>query len=170
MQCSKSTVFPYRASQYLPDNGQKEPKPIMPDNAPRANGRQTSKHKAHRHYRAVRSQADNARLPPDYRAGGPIRAPTRLGCFLTCEKQKEDAAVKPKMMVHPSQARCISSPAEQERLAAQDWLFAYGKPKSKAAKRMRALRRKRQAEGWVNLPMWFSPVQVAALKAAKRSE
>lgn len=71
-------------------------------------------------------------------------------------------------MVHPSQARCISSSAEQERLAALDWLFAYGKPKSKAAKRMRALRRKRQAEGWVNLPMWFPPEQLAALKAAKR--
>lgn len=75
--------------------------------------------------------------------------------------------MKPKYMVHPSQARCIDSPMEQERLAAIGWLIAQVKPRTKMAARMRTLRERRRAEGWVNLTLWFEAQDLAAVRAAR---
>lgn len=75
--------------------------------------------------------------------------------------------MKPKMLTHPSYARTIDSPAEVERLLAQGWVIAAPKP-GKAAGRMRRLNSERRAAGWTTRTMWFSPEQLAALKAAKR--
>lgn len=74
--------------------------------------------------------------------------------------------MKPKMMVHGSMARTISSPEEVERLLSQGWLLAAPKPKTVMAKRMRTLRARRRAEGWVNLTLWLSPEDLAAVRAA----
>lgn len=74
--------------------------------------------------------------------------------------------MRPKMMVHPSQARTIASPMEVERLMAQGWVLAAPKPKTAMAARMRALRARRRAEGWVALTLWVDPEQAAAVKAA----
>lgn len=76
--------------------------------------------------------------------------------------------MKPKLLVHQSQARTITNPVEVERLLAQGWLLAKSRPKTKDAKRVRTLRAQRRADGWVSLWLWFSPDQVAAIKAAKR--
>jgi hypothetical protein len=73
---------------------------------------------------------------------------------------------KPKMMVHGSYARSISSPEEVERLLAMGWLVAKPKPRTAMAKRMRTLRARRRAEGWQTLLLWMAPEDVAAVKAA----
>ncbi|KAL0630440.1 hypothetical protein Q9L58_010712 [Maublancomyces gigas] len=72
-------------------------------------------------------------------------------------------------MVHPSQARTIDNPVEQERLLAQGWLIGTPKPKTKDAKRMRLSRAQRRAEGWMSLLLWLSPEDVAAVKAALKT-
>ncbi|MHC8354465.1 hypothetical protein ACYZTL_04305 [Pseudomonas sp. LB3P81] len=74
--------------------------------------------------------------------------------------------MKPKMMVHSSLARCITSPEEVERLLNQGWLLAAPKPKTVMAKQMRSLRARRRAEGWQTLLLWLAPEDIAAVKAA----
>ncbi|MWV11162.1 hypothetical protein F3I62_03545 [Pseudomonas sp. R-28-1W-6] len=76
--------------------------------------------------------------------------------------------MKPKYLAHPSQARCIDSPVEQERLLAMGWLLTKPAPRTKDAKRMRMLRTRRRAEGWVGLTLWLPPDQAAAVTAVKR--
>lgn len=75
--------------------------------------------------------------------------------------------MKPKLLVHQSYARTIDNPVEVERLLALGWLLGKPKPKTKDAKRMRTLRERRRAEGWVNLTLWVDPEQHAAISAAK---
>lgn len=74
--------------------------------------------------------------------------------------------MKPKLLVHPSQARTISNPVEVDRLLAMGWLIGAPKPKTAMAKRMRLLRARRRAAGWVNLTLWMSGEDHAAIKAA----
>lgn len=76
--------------------------------------------------------------------------------------------MKPKLLVHPSQARTISSPVEQERLLAQGWVLAAPKAKTKDAKRMRSQRQQRRLAGWLSIYFWLSPEEVAAVTAIKR--
>ena len=76
--------------------------------------------------------------------------------------------MRPKTMVHPSNARTISNPVEQERLLAQGWVLAAPKPKTAMAKRMRSLRARRRAEGWMVLTLWVDPQQAAAISAIQR--
>lgn len=77
--------------------------------------------------------------------------------------------MRPKMMVHQSQARTITSHEEVERLLAMGWLLAAPKPRTKDAKRMRCLRQQRRLAGWLSLYLWLSPEEVAAVTAAKRA-
>ncbi|WP_129932338.1 MULTISPECIES: hypothetical protein [unclassified Pseudomonas] len=76
--------------------------------------------------------------------------------------------MKPKMMVHPSQARTISSPVEVERLLALGWLIGTPKPRTAMAKRMRTLRAQRRAEGWTVLSLWVDPEDAAAIRECQR--
>jgi hypothetical protein len=76
--------------------------------------------------------------------------------------------MKPKLLVHPSQARTISSPEEVERLLSQGWVLAAPKPKTVMAKRMRGLRARRRAEGWTVLTLWMSSEDHAAITAIRR--
>lgn len=73
----------------------------------------------------------------------------------------------PKLLVHPSQARTISNPVEVERLLAQGWLIGAPKPKTAMAKAMRVLRARRRAAGWVNLTLWLSAEDRAAITACQ---
>lgn len=75
--------------------------------------------------------------------------------------------MKPKMLTHPSYARCIDSPAEVERLLAQGWVITAPKPRTKSAGRMRALRAQRRAAGWANLTLWVDPEQLIAITSAQ---
>lgn len=77
--------------------------------------------------------------------------------------------MKPKMMMHGSLARCISSPEEVERLLNQGWLIAKPKAKTRDAKSMRLLRARRRDAGWLSLLLWLPPEEVSAVKAAKRA-
>ncbi|MDW2777433.1 hypothetical protein [Pseudomonas sp. BEA3.1] len=74
--------------------------------------------------------------------------------------------MKPKMMVHGSYARTISNPDEVERLLTMGWVVAAPKPKTAMAKRMRALRARRRAEGWTVVTLWMSSDDAVAVKAA----
>lgn len=76
--------------------------------------------------------------------------------------------MRPKRLVHPSQARTIDNPVEVERLLQQGWLLAQAKPRTKDAARMRTTRRSRRAEGWQVLSLWLSPDDAAAVRAARR--
>ena len=76
--------------------------------------------------------------------------------------------MQPKMLVHPSQARTISSPEEIERLLALGWVFAKPRPKTAMAKRSRGLNAKRRAAGWKTQQIWMTAEQHAAIKSAKR--
>lgn len=76
--------------------------------------------------------------------------------------------MKPKLLVHPSQARTISSPEEVERLLSLGWVLAAPKPKTVMAKRMRSLRARRRAAGWVNLNIWLDALDLAAVTATQR--
>jgi hypothetical protein len=76
--------------------------------------------------------------------------------------------MRSKMLVHGSQARCISSPEEVERLLSMGWLLAMPKPRTKDAKRMRSQRQQRRLAGWLSVYFWLSPEQVAAVRAIKR--
>lgn len=76
--------------------------------------------------------------------------------------------MKPKLLVHPSQARTISNPVEQERLLSQGWVIAAPKPRTAMAKRMRSLRARRRAAGWVNLNIWLDAEDLAAVTATQR--
>lgn len=76
--------------------------------------------------------------------------------------------MRAKMMVHGSQARCISSPQEVERLLGLGWLLAMPKPRTKDAKRMRNQRQQRRLAGWLSVYFWLSPEEVAAVRAIKR--
>lgn len=76
--------------------------------------------------------------------------------------------MKPKMMVHPSQARSISSPEEIERLLSMGWLIGAPKPKTAMAAAMRTLRARRRAAGWQALLLWVDPEQAAAIAACQR--
>jgi hypothetical protein len=77
--------------------------------------------------------------------------------------------MKPKLLVHPSQARTIDNPVEIERLLSMGWVLAAPKPKTVVAKRMRSLRARRRAEGWLSLYLWLTPGDVAAVAAVKRT-
>lgn len=74
--------------------------------------------------------------------------------------------MRPKLLVHGSYARCISSPEEVERLLSAGWLLAAPKPKTKAAKTVRLSRERRRAEGWLNLNIWLDAEDLSALRAA----
>jgi hypothetical protein len=76
--------------------------------------------------------------------------------------------VKPKMLVNPYHARTISSPEEVERLLSQGWLLAKPKARTKRAAGMRTLRERRRAAGWLQVFLWLTPTEVAAITAAKR--
>lgn len=76
--------------------------------------------------------------------------------------------MKPKLLVHPSQARTISNPVEVERLLAQGWLIGAPKPKTAMASRMRILRERRRSEGWLVLTLWMSSEDHAAITATQR--
>lgn len=75
--------------------------------------------------------------------------------------------MKPKLLVHPSQARTIDNPVEVERLLSMGWLIGKPKPRTKDARRMRLLRDQRRAAGWLSLYLWLSPEEVAAVRALK---
>ncbi|MFP3370990.1 hypothetical protein [Pseudomonas sp. SIMBA_068] len=79
-----------------------------------------------------------------------------------------DGAVKmkAKLLVHGSHARSITSPDEVERLLTMGWLLAAPKPKTRMAAKMRALNSRRRAQGWTTRTLWFSPEDLAAVKAA----
>lgn len=81
-------------------------------------------------------------------------------------RRSEVTTVKPKLLVHGSYARTISSPEEVERLLAMGWLLAGAKPKTRMAARMRTLRAQRRAAGWQSLLLFLPPEQVAMVKAA----
>ncbi|WP_141234427.1 hypothetical protein [Pseudomonas sp. Irchel s3b6] len=74
------------------------------------------------------------------------------------------------LMARESQVQTILSPADAEQMLATDYLRVVPRPKArgKDAKRMRLLRRQRQAEGWLSLDLWLSPDEVAAVTAIKR--
>ncbi len=76
--------------------------------------------------------------------------------------------MRPKLLVHPSQARTIANPVEIERLLSQGWVLAAPKPKTATAKRMRSLRARRRDEGWLSLYLWLPPEDVAAVTAIRR--
>ncbi|MNJ30883.1 hypothetical protein D3C77_254960 [compost metagenome] len=77
--------------------------------------------------------------------------------------------MKPKLLVHPSQARTISSPEEVERLLAMGWVLAAPKPRTKDARHMRELRAQRRAAGWQSLLLFLPPEDAAMVKAARRN-
>lgn len=74
--------------------------------------------------------------------------------------------MRPKLLVHPSLARTISNPVEIERLLGMGWLIGAPKPKTVMAKRMRLLNNRRRSEGWTTRTLWFSPMDLAAVRAA----
>lgn len=76
--------------------------------------------------------------------------------------------MKPKQLVHPSQARTISSPEEVERLLSMGWVLAAPKPRTKDAKRMRTQRQQRRAAGWLSLYFWLTPEDVTAVTSVRR--
>lgn len=76
--------------------------------------------------------------------------------------------MKPKLLIHPSQARTISNPVEVERLLSLGWVLAAPKPKTAMAKTMRGLRARRRAEGWLSVYMWLSPADAAVVKKIRR--
>lgn len=76
--------------------------------------------------------------------------------------------MKPKMLVHPSQARAIASPVEIERLLSMGWVLAAPKPKTAMAARMRTLRAQRRAAGWTVLSLWVDPEDAAAIRECQR--
>jgi hypothetical protein len=78
-----------------------------------------------------------------------------------------DGEMKTYRLVRQSAVQTVLSPDDAERmLASGDWLIATTRPKTRMAARMRLLRNRRSAEGWVPLSFWLSPDQVAAVKAA----
>ncbi|MDM9552977.1 hypothetical protein V0R52_12695 [Pseudomonas asiatica] len=74
--------------------------------------------------------------------------------------------MKPKLLVHPSQARTIGNPVEIERLLGMGWVIAAPKAKTRMAKAMRELRAQRRAAGWQSLLLFLPPEQLAMVKAA----
>lgn len=78
---------------------------------------------------------------------------------------------KPKWMVHPIYAKAISSPAEQERLAAQGYYFALvpsvNRAKRADAANKRTEREAMRAAGYKQLQLWLSPEDVAVVAAVK---
>ena len=74
--------------------------------------------------------------------------------------------MKPKLLVPRCYARTVDSPTEVDRLLSGDWLLAQPKARTKMAATMRRLNAKRRAEGWTTRTLWFSPEQLAMLKAA----
>lgn len=74
------------------------------------------------------------------------------------------------LLARQSQVVSVLSPGDAERMLATDYLQVVPrlKARGKDAKRMRSLRRTRQAEGWLSLDLWLSPEDVAAVKAVKR--
>lgn len=70
-------------------------------------------------------------------------------------------------LVRQSAVQTILSPDDAERmLATGDWLIAAPKPKTRMAAKMRLLRNRRSAEGWVALSFWMSAEDLAAVRAA----
>ena len=70
-------------------------------------------------------------------------------------------------LVRQSAVLTVLSPDDAERqLATGDWRMAMPRPRSKTAKTMRELNNRRRAAGWTTRTLWFSPEQLAALKAA----
>lgn len=75
------------------------------------------------------------------------------------------------LMTRQCYVQTITSPVQAEQMLAGDYVRVVPKPKARGAdaKRMRLLRRQRQAEGWLSLDLWLSPEDVAAVTAVKRS-
>lgn len=72
-------------------------------------------------------------------------------------------------LVRATQVHTILSPSDAERmLSTGDWLIATAKPKTAMAGKMRSLRARRRAAGWLSLKLWLSPAEVDAVKAIKR--
>lgn len=72
-------------------------------------------------------------------------------------------------LVRQSAVQTILSPDDAERmLSTGDWLIATPKPKTRMAARMRLLRNRRTAEGWVSLNFWLDAEDHAAVRAALR--
>lgn len=80
--------------------------------------------------------------------------------------------MKPKLMAHPSQARTITSPEEQERLAAQGWVIAQAKTANRVrnadAATKRTERAAMRAAGYRQLQLWLSPEAAAVVDAVKQ--
>lgn len=80
--------------------------------------------------------------------------------------------MKPRLLVHPSQARSITSPEEVERLIAQGWVIATRKSASRAkredAMNKRTKRDQLRADGWLELNFWMSPEAAAVVAAVKQ--
>lgn len=75
------------------------------------------------------------------------------------------------LMARQSQVVTITSPVQAEQMLATDYLRVVPRPKArgKDAKRMRLLRRQRQAEGWLSIDLWLAPELVILVTAIKRS-
>lgn len=70
-------------------------------------------------------------------------------------------------LVRRSAVQTILSPEDAERmLQTGDWLIAAPKPRTRMAARMRELNNRRRAEGWTTRTLWFSPDDLAAVRAA----
>ncbi|MHA6232733.1 hypothetical protein [Pseudomonas fluorescens group sp. PF-69] len=69
-------------------------------------------------------------------------------------------------LVRESQVRCIDSPTQAEAMLASDYLLVRPRARGKDAKRMRELNNHRRAEGWTTRTLWFSPMDLAAVRAA----
>ncbi len=70
-------------------------------------------------------------------------------------------------LVRQSAVQTVLSSDDAERmLATGDWLIAAPKPRTKMAARMRALNNRRRSQGWSTRTLWFSPDDLAAVRAA----
>jgi hypothetical protein len=79
----------------------------------------------------------------------------------------EDGEMKTYRLVRRSAVQTILSPEDAERmLQTGDWLIAAPKPRTRMAARMRELNNRRRAEGWTTRTLWFSPDDLAAVRAA----
>jgi hypothetical protein len=79
----------------------------------------------------------------------------------------EDGEMKTYRLVRQSAVQTVLSPGDAERmLASGDWLIATPKPRTKMAARMRKLNNHRRSQGWTTRTLWFSPTDLAAVRAA----
>lgn len=74
--------------------------------------------------------------------------------------------MKPKLLARRCHVLTVDSPEQVERMLAGDFMLVQVKARTKMAATMRRLNAKRRAEGWTTRTLWFSPEQLAMLKAA----